>query len=79
MRLSGRPKSLVQVAQKKKATCMHPQGTPDSVFRLGHCFATQFWDRKEHPTKVSQPEFLATRIDVDLEQKVMHAGRQRYA
>ena len=41
-------------------------------------FASQFWDRKEHPTKASQHEFLATCIDVDLEQDVKHAGRQKY-
>ena len=33
-------------------------------------FASQFWDRKVHPTKASQHEFLATCIDVDLEKTV---------
>ena len=37
-------------------------------------FAAQFWDKKTHPTKASQHEFLATCIDVDLEQDVKHAG-----
>ena len=41
-------------------------------------FAAQFWDKKTHPTKASQHEFLATCMDVDLEQNVKHAGRQRY-
>ena len=41
-------------------------------------FASQFWDRKEHPSKDSQHEFLATCIDIDLEQNVKHAGRQKY-
>ena len=41
-------------------------------------FAAQFWDKKTHPTKASQHEFLATCIDVDLEQDVKHAGRQKY-
>ena len=41
-------------------------------------FAAQFWDEKTHPTKASQQEFLATCIDVDLEQNVKHAGRQKY-
>ena len=41
-------------------------------------FAAQFWDKKIHPTKASQHEFLATCIDVDLEQDVKHAGRQKY-
>ena len=27
-------------------------------------FAAQFWDKKTHPTKASQQEFLATCIDV---------------
>ena len=39
--------------------------------------AAQFWDRTHHPSKASQHEFLATCIDVDLDQKVKHAGRQR--
>ena len=41
-------------------------------------FAAQYWDKKTHPTKASQHEFLATCIDVDLEQNVKHAGRQKY-
>ena len=41
-------------------------------------FAAQFWDKKTHATKASQHEFLATCIDVDLEQNVKHAGRQKY-
>ena len=41
-------------------------------------FAAQFWDKKTHPTKASQHEFLATCIDVDLEQDVKHAGRKKY-
>ena len=41
-------------------------------------FAAQFWDKKTHPTKASQQEFLATCIDVNLEQNVKHAGRQKY-
>ena len=41
-------------------------------------FAAQFWEKKTHPTKASQHEFLATCIDVNLEQNVKHAGRQKY-
>ena len=41
-------------------------------------FAVQFWDKKTHPTKASQHEFLATCIDVDLEHNVKHACRQKY-
>ena len=39
-------------------------------------FAAQFWDKKTHPTKASQHEFLATCIDVDLEQNVKHADSE---
>ena len=39
-------------------------------------FAAQLWDKTTHPTRASQHEFLATCIDVDLEQDVKHAGRQ---
>ena len=41
-------------------------------------FASQFWDRKVHPTKASQHEFLATCIDVDLEKNVKHAQWHKY-
>ena len=36
-------------------------------------FPSPFWDRKVHPTKASQHEFLATRIDIDLEKNGKHA------
>ena len=41
-------------------------------------FASQLWDRKVHPTKASQQEFLATCLDVDLEKKVKHAQWHKY-
>ena len=41
-------------------------------------FAAQLWDKKTQATKASQHEFLATCIDVDLEQNVKHAGCQKY-
>ena len=41
-------------------------------------FASQFWDRKVHPTKASQQELLATCLDVDLEKNVKHAQRHKY-
>ena len=41
-------------------------------------FSAQYWDRKVHPTKASQQEFLATCIDVDLEKKVQHAQWHKY-
>ena len=42
-------------------------------------FASQFWDRKVHPTKASQHEFLATCIDVDLEKNLQKGGAQNGA
>ena len=41
-------------------------------------FASQFWDRKVHPTKALQHEFLAQCIDVDLEKNVKHAQWHKY-
>ena len=41
-------------------------------------FASQFWDRKEHPTKASKHESLATCIDVDLEKNAEHAHWHKY-
>ena len=41
-------------------------------------FASQFWDGKAHPTKASQHEFLATCIDVVLENNVKHAQGHKY-
>ena len=41
-------------------------------------FATQFWDRKTHPTKASQHEFLATCIDVDVEKNVKYNNYEKY-
>ena len=41
-------------------------------------FAAQFWDRKTHPTKASQHEFLATCIDVDVEKNVKYNNYEKY-
>ena len=41
-------------------------------------FAAQFWDRKAHPTKASQHEFLATCIDVDADNNVKCNNYQKY-
>ena len=37
-----------------------------------------FGDKKSHPTQASLHDFLATCIDVDLEQNVKHVGCQKY-
>ena len=42
-------------------------------------FAAQFWDRKTHPTKASQHEFLATCIDVDVEKDVKYNNYTTYS
>ena len=41
-------------------------------------FASKIWDRKMHPTKASQHEFLATCIGIDLENNVKHAQWHGY-
>ena len=43
-------------------------------------FAAQFWDRKTHPTKASQHEFLAfaTCIDLDVEKNVKYNNYEKY-
>ena len=41
-------------------------------------FAVQFWDRKTHPTKASQHEFLVTCIDVDVEKNVKYNNYEKY-
>ena len=41
-------------------------------------FESQFWDRKVHPTKASQQDFLATCLDVDLEKNVKHPQWHKY-
>ena len=61
----------------KQPACSHEEHQILSTAEAA-AFATQFWDRKVHPTKASQHKFLATCIDVDLEQNVKHAGRQKY-
>ena len=41
-------------------------------------FATQFWDKKMHPTKASQHKFLATCIDVDVQKNVKYNNYEKY-
>ena len=40
-------------------------------------FAAQFWDRKTHPTKAAQHEFLATCIDVDVDKNMKYNNYQK--
>ena len=77
-------RQLAQQAKKphtagsQQPACSHKEHQILSNAEATTAFAFQFWDRKEHPTKASQHEFLATCINVDLEQNVKHAGRQKY-
>ena len=41
-------------------------------------FAAQFWDRKAHPTKALQQEFLGKCIDVDVDKNVRYKHQQKY-
>ena len=41
-------------------------------------FAAHFWDRKTHPTKASQHEFLATCIPLDEDKNVKYNNYQKY-
>ena len=61
-------------ASSQQPACSHEEHQILSTTEAA-AFATQFW---VHPSKASQHEFLATCIDVDLEQKVKHAGWQKY-
>ena len=49
---------------------MHPQGARHSDDRW-------FWDRKTHPTKAAQHEFLATCIDVDVDKNIKYNNYQK--
>ena len=64
------------------AICMYPQGAPDTDQMLttaeATSFASQFWDRKVHPTKALQHDLLATCIEVGLEKDVKHAQWHKY-
>ena len=70
---AGKPRT----ASSQQPACEHEEHQILSTSEAT-AFAAQFWDKKTHPTKASQHEFLATCIDVDLEQNVTHAGRQKY-
>ena len=58
-----------RAAGSQQPACSHEEHQILSTAEAA-AFATQFWDCKVHPSKASQHEFLATCIDVDLEQKV---------
>ena len=66
-----------RTAGSQQPACSHEEHQILSIAEAA-AFAAQFWDCKEHPSKASQHEFLATCIDVGLEQNVKHAGCQRY-
>ena len=55
-----------RVAGSQQPACTHKEHQILTTAEAAS-FASQFWDRKAHPTKASQHEFLATCIDLDLE------------
>ena len=59
-----------RTAGSQQPACTHKEHQILSTAEAAS-FASQFWDRKAHPTKASQHEFLATCIDLDLEKNVM--------
>ena len=62
-----------QTAGSQEPACTHQEHQILTTAEAAS-FASQFWDRKVHPTKASQQEFLATCIDVDLEKNVKCFG-----
>ena len=64
-----------RVGGSQQPACTHKEHQILSAAEAAS-FASQFWDRKVHPTKASQHEFLATCIDVesDLVPMVQHVG-----
>ena len=77
MREPGSRAKKPRTAGSQQPACDHEEHQILSASEAT-AFAAQFWDKKTHPTKASQQEFLATCIDVNLEQNVKHAGRQKY-
>ena len=73
----AKPAQKPRVVGSQQPACTHEEHQILSTAEAA-AFATQFWDRKEHPNKAAQHESLATCIDMDLEQNVKHAGRQKY-
>ena len=76
-RRPAKPAQKPRVVGSQQPACTHEEHQILSTAEAA-AFATQFWDRKVHPNKAAQHEFLATCIDMDLEQNVKHAGRQKY-
>ena len=66
-----------RTAASQQPVCTHQQHQILTTAEAAS-FASQLWDRKVHPTKASQQEFLATCLDVDLEKKVKHAHWHKY-
>ena len=73
----GRKAKKPRTAGSQQPACTH-RGHQILTTAEADSFASQFWDRKVHPTKASQQEFLATCIDVDLEKNVKHAQWHKY-
>ena len=59
------PMDLAQSPCSQQPACTHKEHQILTSAEAAS-FASQFWDRKVHPMKASQHEFLATCIDVDL-------------
>ena len=76
-RRPAKPAQKPRVVGSQQPACTHEEHQILSTAEAA-AFATQFRDREVHPNKGAQHEFLATCIDVDLEQNVKHAGRQKY-
>ena len=53
-------------AKSQQPACPHKEHIEVTAF------AAQFWDRKTHPTKASQQQFLATCIDVGVDKNVKY-------
>ena len=73
----ARPAKKPRTASSQQPASSHKEH-PILTSAEAASFASQFWDRKVHPTKASQHEFLATCINVDLEKNVKHAQWHKY-
>ena len=73
LKQAGKPR----LAGSQQPACTHKEHQILTTTEVTS-FASQFWDRKAHPTKASQHEFLATCIDLDLEKNVKHAQWHKY-
>ena len=76
MKVTGEPVRQAKkprIAGLQQPACTHEDHQILSTIEAAS-FATQFCACKVHPTKAAQHEFLATCIDVDLEENVRHSG-----